>query len=170
MSRLRTHDVPDGVEPSDWRLRVTGAVDRPLDLDPDEITALPTETITEDFECLDGWTAEDCSWRGVRIGSLFGLAEPTVEEGYVLVHAMDGDYACSLSIERAVDALLAVGLDGGSLPVEHGGPARLVPTGEGADCWESVKWVSALEIRAEDPVDDDTAKTIAIGRLGDDDR
>jgi hypothetical protein len=30
--------------------------------------------------------------------------------------------------------------------------------------------VSALEIRAEDPVDDDTAKTIAIGRLGDDDR
>jgi len=79
---------------------------------------------------------------------------------------MDGDYACPLPRERAADALLAVGLDGNVLPVEHGGPARLVPTDAASDCWESVKWVTALEVTHSAPVDEDTAEQIALGRLG----
>lgn len=79
---------------------------------------------------------------------------------------MDGDYACSLPRERAADALLAVGLDGNVLPVEHGGPARVVPTDDESDCWESVKWVTALEVTHSASVDEDTAEQIALGRLG----
>lgn len=163
MTGLETHDVPDAVEPTDWELDVTGAVSRPLRLDLDELMTFPVEVFTGDFECVDGWVAADLSWRGVRVADVLDRASPTVEDGYVLVRAMDTDYACSFPKARVADALLAVGLDGDELPVEHGGPVRLVPTGSGSDCWESVKWVSELEVSASEPAADDTARERALG-------
>ncbi len=79
---------------------------------------------------------------------------------------MDGDYACAFPLDRVNDAMLAFELDGEALPREHGGPARLVPTAAGSDCWESVKWVAELEVRRSEPVAGDTAEEIALGRLG----
>ncbi|EMA27821.1 molybdopterin-dependent oxidoreductase [Haloarcula japonica] len=166
MTALQTHDVPDEIDPSEWSLRVTGAVSHPLHIEQTELSQYPAETVSEDFECVQGWVAEGLSWRGIRVDSILKQAEPTVEDGYVLVHAMDGDYACSFLRDRAADALLAVGLDGEELPVEHGGPARLVPTDAESDCWESVKWVTALELTHSAPADEDTAEEIALGRLG----
>ncbi|MFB6110252.1 MAG: molybdopterin-dependent oxidoreductase [Halodesulfurarchaeum sp.] len=84
----------------------------------------PLETVTDDFECIEGWTAEDLSWRGIRIGSILDHAESGTDADYVLVHSMGGEYACSFPIDRVVDALLAVELDEQLLPVAHGGPAR----------------------------------------------
>lgn len=166
MSDLRTHDVPDEVDPSDWTLSVTGAVAEPIRVERDGLAAFPVETVTEDFECVEGWVAAGLSWQGVRVSSVLDRANPTVDDGYVLVHAMDGDYACSFPQARAADALLAFRLDGDSLPVTHGGPARFVPTDDGADCWESVKWVTALEVRDSEPVAGDTAEEIAMDRVG----
>lgn len=165
MSGLQTHEVPEEVEQSEWALRVSGAVSRPLRFEREELTELSVETFTADFECVEGWVAESLSWRGVRVGTVLDRADPAVEDGYVLAHAMDGDYACSFPRSRVTDALLAVELDGEPLPVTHGGPARLVPTDTGSDCWESVKWVSELEIKESEPVTADTAKEIATDRL-----
>lgn len=165
MSGLESHAVPDEVEPGDWQLRVTGAVASPLRLGPAELADLPATTVAADFECREGWVAEDLSWRGIRVDRLLERADPTIEDGYVLVRAMDGDYACAFPRDRVAEAVLAVELDGEALPVEHGGPARLVPTHEGSDCWESVKWVSKLDVRAAEPTDADTAKEVAVGRL-----
>jgi DMSO/TMAO reductase YedYZ molybdopterin-dependent catalytic subunit len=166
MSDLRTHDVPDGVDPSDWSLRVTGAVAEPLRIDREDLASFPVETVTEDFSCVEGWVAAGLSWQGVRVSAVLDRAGPTVDDGYVLVHAMDGDYACSVPRDRAADALLAVELDGEPLAVTHGGPARFVPTDGGADCWESVKWVTELDVRASKPVAGDTAEEIALDRVG----
>lgn len=166
MSDLRTHDVPDEVDPSDWTLRVTGAVAEPLRVEREDLAAFPVETVTDDFECVEGWVAEDLSWQGVRVSSVLDRADPTIDDGYVLVHAMDGDYACSVPRARAADALLAFRLDGEPLPVTHGGPARFVPTDSGADCWESVKWVDGLEVSDSEPVAGDTAEEIALNRVG----
>jgi len=166
MSGLEPHAVPDDVDPDDWQLRVTGAVSSPLRLGPSELADHPAVTVAEDFECREGWVAADLSWRGIRVERLLDRAAPTVDDGHVLVRAMDGDYACAFPVGRVADAVVAVGLDGDPLPVEHGGPARLVPTDEGSDCWESVKWVSELRVTDAEPVDRDTAKEIAVGRLG----
>lgn len=165
MTELRVHDVPDEVDPSDWTLRVTGAVSEPLHVGRAELLAFPVESVTDDFECIEGWIAEDVPWRGIRVGSVLQRAAPEPGADYVLVHAMDGDYACSFPMERVVDALLAVELDDRPLPVEHGGPARLVPTTAESDCWESVKWVSTLEVRDAEPVVGDTAEELATSRL-----
>jgi len=165
MAELRTHEVPEDVDPGEWTLRVTGAVRSSGRFDHEELSALPMETVREDFECEEGWVAEDLSWSGVRVGTVLERADPTVDDGYVLVHAMDGDYACAVPRERAASAVLALELDGDALPVEHGGPARFVPTGAGSDCWESVKWVDELEVTDSEPVAGDTAKEIALGRI-----
>lgn len=165
MSQLRTHDVPDEIDPSDWTLRVTGAIANPLRIERRELLEFPIETVIDDFECIEGWIAEDLLWRGVRVRSILNRAEPQTDADYILVHAMDGEYACSFPIDRVADAFLAVELDGQPLPLEHGGPARLVPTTTDSDCWQSVKWVKTLEVRDSEPVAGDTAKKIATSRL-----
>lgn len=165
MDTLESHPVPDSVDPQDWTLRVTGAVTRPLHLAKDELVAFPDEEFTDDFTCVEGWRAQDLSWRGIRVEALLSQASPTADDAYVLVHAMDDEYVGSFPIERAQDALLAFELDGQPLPVEHGGPARLVPTDPDAGCWESIKWVSKIEVVEKEPVDRDTAKEIALDRI-----
>ena len=162
MTDLPEHDVPDEVDRDGWTLAVRGLVREPRAFDAEDLGSLPTETFAEDFDCEAGWTAEGLSWRGVRVGDLLEPVEPAPESQYALVHAMDGEYACSFPLERLADAVLALELDGEPLPTVHGGPARLVPTGDG-DCWESVKWVDVIELTAERP--DDTAREIALGRV-----
>jgi DMSO/TMAO reductase YedYZ molybdopterin-dependent catalytic subunit len=165
MSQLRTHEVPAEIDPSDWTLQVTGAVSNPLRIDQEELLEFPVETVVDDFECIEGWVAEDLSWQGIRLSSVLNRADPESEADYVLVHAMDDEYACSFSIDRVADALLAVEIDDQPLPVKHGGPARLVPTTTDSDCWESVKWVTTIDVRDSKPVTGDTAEKIAISRL-----
>ena len=162
MDELPSHDVPDAVSTDDWALSVRGRVRRPRTFDADELAALPEDSFTGDFACAAGWVAEGLSWRGVRVGDLLERVDPAPESRFVLVHAMDGEYACAFELDRLADAVLALELDGEPLPTAHGGPARLVQPDDG-DCWESVKWVDATELTADPP--EDTAKEIALGRV-----
>lgn len=167
MAGLDSHPVPEGVNPDEWCLRVTGAVAESLQLTEAELRTLPETGVTNDFACVEGWRAADLSWRGVRLGAVLAQARPTADAAYVLINAMDGDYACSFSLGRPRDALLAVELDGEPLSVAHGGPARL-PTSGDADCWDNVKWVSEIEVTATEPAGRGTAKEFALGRVSTD--
>jgi DMSO/TMAO reductase YedYZ molybdopterin-dependent catalytic subunit len=162
---LESHDVPAAVDPANWELRVTGAVADPLRIDRSGLSTFPAETFTQDFECVEGWTAAGLTWRGFRVGHLLERAKPTVQSGHALVRAMDGEYACAFPIERLASAVLATELDGEPLGVDHGGPARLIPTESESDCWESVKWVAEIEILESEPTDADTAEALALSRI-----
>lgn len=164
MTELETHDVPDSVRADDWTLQITGAVEHPREYTRADVRALPLETFTQDFECVEGWVATALDWKGVRVGDILDQTDPTAK-GYGLVRSMDGGYACSFRLDRLRNAVLAVEVDGEPLPIEHGGPARLVPTDEGRDCWESVKWVTEIQISETEPVDEDTAGEIALSRI-----
>lgn len=165
MNDLERHRIPPDVDTTDWNLRVTGTVERPRRFTESDLTSLPLETFTDDFECVEGWVADGLSWWGVRVETILDRANPTAESEYALVHAMDGDYACSFRLGRLSDSILAVELDGDPLSVEHGGPARLIPTDGESDCWESIKWVSAIEVTESQPTEGDTAKETALSRL-----
>lgn len=167
MGDLRTHDVPAEIDPEEWTLRVSGTVDRSLRLTPDDLASFPLETAAEDFECVEGWVAEGLSWRGVRLETILERAGPTEDSEHGLVRAMDGDYACSFPLDRLSSAILALELDGEALPVEHGGPARLVPVDADRDCWESIKWVSEIRIGGTPFSQADTAKGLALSRIED---
>lgn len=165
MTDLRRHEVPDGVETAGWTLGVTGTVEGPLELTRSDLDSFPAETFRGDFVCEEGWVAEDLAWRGVRVGRLLERACPTDASEYGLVRSMDGDYACSFPLERLAESVLAVELDDEPLDVEHGGPARLVPTDGERDCWESVKWVSEIELLERAPTEADTARELALSRI-----
>lgn len=158
-------EIPETVDTNGWTLCVRGAVERTLNLTRSDLESFPLETFTGDFACAEGWVKADLSWRGVRVGTILDRAGPTVSGEYALVHAMDGDYACSFPVGPLADSILALELDGDTLTPEQGGPARLVPTGTDRDCWESVKWVSEIEVVELPPTASNTAKERALSRI-----
>jgi DMSO/TMAO reductase YedYZ molybdopterin-dependent catalytic subunit len=69
---------------------------------------------------------------------------PVLREDETVPGGETAPYARALPLEKALDpdTLLAWGMNGGTLPVEHGGPVRLIVPG-----WygmASVKWVSRI--------------------------
>ena len=69
---------------------------------------------------------------------------------YVLVQAYDEGWATNMPLDAflAEDALFADKHDGEPLPLEHGGPLRLIVPRLYA--WKSAKWVRGVEFLAQD--------------------
>ena len=164
MNNLPRHDPP-GVSTDDWTLSVTGNVTRTLSLSPSDLRSFPLETYTGDFACEEGWVATDLTWRGVPIETILSRANPLEGSDFGLVRAMDGGYACAYPLRHLEESILATELDGSRLTPAHGGPARVVPKYGERDCWESVKWVTGIEVVEEYPRNEDTAKELALARI-----
>ncbi len=128
-----------------WRLAIDGAVERPLSLEWQELLALPQVEEESDFHCVTGWSRMDLRFGGVRLETVLALAGPLPEATHLLLHARDG-YTTSLPLEDALapDVLLAHRVDGAPLPVEHGGPCRVVTPRLYA--WKGAKWIARLEV------------------------
>lgn len=162
---LPTHTVPSGLDPTDWSVAMTGAVRQSTEFSIPELRDFEWRTCRGDFSCIEGWTVPDIDWRGIPIGTLLDEVRPTSEASYGLVGGIDEGYACGFTLSRLRSGLLALEVDGGRLPVDYGGPARLVLPNDESECYERVKWVTWIEIRAQLPEELDTAKGIALSRI-----
>lgn len=136
-------------DPKDWELRVDGEADTPLRLSYDELLALPNAHVDSDFHCVTGWTTYDNAWEGVTIRELAHRAgiRPaaknatfTCGDGYTTSHP--------LSVLYDADVLMAYRWDGNPLPVEHGGPLRLLVPKRYA--YKSAKWVRQITFTKEE--------------------
>jgi DMSO/TMAO reductase YedYZ molybdopterin-dependent catalytic subunit len=130
-----------------WTFEIRGAVAEPVSWTWDELLALPSETPTVDIHCVTKWSKLDTTWRGVAIDRLLERVETTA--GYVSAFC-DGGYTTNLPLEDVTGgrAWVAYEYQGGPLPAEHGGPARLlVPH---LYFWKSAKWVRGLELLEHD--------------------
>lgn len=143
-----------GVQPalgdSHWRLSVDGEVEAPINVDWQGFVDLaPQRTQTSDFHCVTNWSRLDLGWSGIPFSVLANLVRPTAAARFVIAHGGDG-YSTNLAIEDAMadDVLLAYKLAGQPLPLEHGGPLRLLVPQRYA--WKSAKFLRRLEFRAED--------------------
>jgi DMSO/TMAO reductase YedYZ molybdopterin-dependent catalytic subunit len=135
----------ESVEPVDgaaWRLRVHGAVARPVTLGLAELTALGEEDESAAvLDCTGGWALRT-TWRGVRLGRVLDTAGVDAAR-QVTVRSITGWYA-RMPVSEARDALLAVSVAGQPLPHGNGAPCRLVaPDRRGLE-W--VKWVTEVEV------------------------
>jgi hypothetical protein len=134
----------EGTQPlsrGDWRLRVHGAVDRPLQLSLDELAALGETAREEVLDCTSGWALRT-TWGGVPLASVLDAAGAAAE-GTVTVRAVTGWYA-ALPMAEARGALLATAVADRPLPHGNGAPCRLVaPNRRGLE-W--VKWVTEVEV------------------------
>lgn len=138
------------VVPKDkWALEITGAVEHPQTLDWAQLMALPQTKDTSDFHCVTTWSKLDMTFTGVRLADVLALAMPSDEAAHVLFHAYDG-YTTNIPLEEALkpDVLLAHTYEGHDLPIEHGGPVRVITPQLYA--WKGAKWVRKIEVLAHD--------------------
>jgi len=142
-----TGDLPDRSR-ADYRLRVRGLVDTPLDLRFAELASMPVTRVTRDFQCVTGWRVPDVQWAGVRLRDLLDRAGVQSDAGAVRFVSFDGAYSESLTLEQARrdDVLVAYELEGEPLSSEHGGPARLYVAPMYG--YKSCKWLGAIELTA----------------------
>ncbi len=141
---LRIGDIPS-FDPKTWDLRVTGAVRNPMRFTWDEFSQLPKVVDVSDFHCVTTWSRLDNRWEGVRFVDLMRLVEPLPKAVSAMFYCGDG-YTTSLRIADLENehVLLATGLDGGPLSLEHGGPMRLVVPHLYA--YKCAKWVRQIDL------------------------
>ncbi|HEX2050912.1 MAG TPA: molybdopterin-dependent oxidoreductase, partial [Actinomycetota bacterium] len=142
------------VEAADWRLRVYGAVDRPLEPSFDELQR--DFEVVEDFSvltCISNEVGGDLvghsAWRGVRVADVLARAGVRSDAVDVVFRSVDG-YSDSIPIEvaRNPSVLLAFGQNGRALTQEHGFPCRVrIPPIYGM---KNVKWLQSIEVVASD--------------------
>ncbi len=116
---------------ADWRLKVSGLVERPSSFSLSELRQLPSRTQITRHDCVEGWSAI-AKWKGVKLGELLDRVRPLPSARYVVFYSADPDgdgqyYYESIDMEDAFhpQTLLAYELNDRTLPVEHGAPIRL---------------------------------------------
>ena len=144
--------------PSEWRLSIGGMVDNPIELTFEEL--LDREIVERDITlvCVSnevgGRYAGTARWLGVPLASL--LEEAGVQPGadQLVSRSVDGWTAGSpvQAVMDGRDAMVAIGMNGEPLPVEHGFPARLVVPGLYGFV-SATKWVTQLELTTFDAYD-----------------
>ena len=115
---------------ADWRLAVTGLVERPLSLSLADLKALPQRTQITRHDCVEGWSAIG-QWTGPQLKQILAMARLRPEARYVVFHCADryGADAYYESVDL-VDAfhpqtIVAHALNGEPLPVKNGAPLRM---------------------------------------------
>jgi DMSO/TMAO reductase YedYZ molybdopterin-dependent catalytic subunit len=137
------------VAKANWELIIDGACQHPLKLNWRDFMALEQVADTSDFHCVTTWSKLDVAWVGVRVADLLALAEPHEDARHVLCHAYD-HYTTNLSLAECLksDVLLVHSAQGEPLPIEHGGPVRMITPQLYA--WKGAKWIRRIELLSEE--------------------
>lgn len=137
------------VDPARWRLRVGGLVDAPFELTYEELLALPLVEQHATLACISNPVGGDlistATWTGVRLADLLERARPS-EGALEVVFRAIGGYSDSLPLADALRpvTLIAVGMNGQTLPRAHGYPARLLAPGYYG--MKQPKWLESIEV------------------------
>ncbi|MFF4890002.1 molybdopterin-dependent oxidoreductase [Micromonospora chersina] len=149
--RIDTALVVPQVDPATWRLRIHGRVRNPIELSFDDLLARPMVERYVTLACVSNEVGGDlignARWLGVPIRELLDEAQPEEGADQVVGRSVDG-WTCGTPTEvlrDGRDALLAVGMNGEPLPVEHGFPVRMVVPGLYGYV-SACKWVTELEL------------------------
>jgi DMSO/TMAO reductase YedYZ molybdopterin-dependent catalytic subunit len=135
------------VDTGDWRLRLDGMVHEPREWSWEGFNALPQEDVPCDIHCVTKWSKLGTTFRGVSVDTLLDGVELHGEYSMVMSY---GGYTTNLALADLTGgkAWVVTEHEGGALPREHGGPARLlVPH---LYFWKSAKWVAGLRIMDHD--------------------
>lgn len=144
---LRVPQVARG----DWRLRVHGMVEREATYSFTDLERFEPVEATVTLACVSNPVGGDlistATWTGYRLRDLLRDSGVHPDADMVLSTSADG-FTAGTPVEALTDgrdAMLAIGMNGVPLPVEHGYPARLVVPGLYGFV-SATKWVTDLEL------------------------
>jgi DMSO/TMAO reductase YedYZ molybdopterin-dependent catalytic subunit len=138
-----TAEATPKLDTASWSFTIEGLVDQTVTWTWNEIHALPPSSYTGDIHCVTTWSKLGMTFTGVSVDTLLEIAEPSPAATHVLAFSHTG-YTTNLPLADVTGgkAWVAWEVDGRPLPVDHGGPARLlVPH---LYFWKSAKWVAGL--------------------------
>jgi DMSO/TMAO reductase YedYZ molybdopterin-dependent catalytic subunit len=127
-----------------WTLRLTGANE--VALSRTDLLALPQTTVRLPIACVEGWSVQ-AEWTGVRVRDLMALVGGSSSTVRVTSLEPQGVYRVTelgREFVAAPTTLVALGLNGETLSLDHGYPARLIaPNRPGV---LQTKWLSSIEV------------------------
>ena len=132
-----------------WTFSIDGLVENPQTWSWADLHHMPPSTYEGDIHCVTTWSKFDMTFNGVSVDTLLDLAGLRAEAAFVMARSHTG-YTTNLPLADVTGgkAWVAWTVDGKPLPVEHGGPARLlVPH---LYFWKSAKWIRGLVMQADD--------------------
>jgi DMSO/TMAO reductase YedYZ molybdopterin-dependent catalytic subunit len=139
------------VDIQQWTLSVQGMVDRPYSIDYFDLLEMDMIESDVTLSCVSNEVGGDlvgnARWLGVPLAEILDRAgvQPGGEQ---LVGRSVDDFTVGFPVEAVYDgrqALVAVGMNGEPLPIEHGFPARLVVAGLYGYV-SATKWLSSIEL------------------------
>jgi DMSO/TMAO reductase YedYZ molybdopterin-dependent catalytic subunit len=140
---IMTYGQTPHIDRDSWQLKVWGLATGTT-FAWEDLMSLPQYDFTADFHCVTRWSKLDVQWRGVKVSDLMQGLEIDPAAKFVMQHCYGG-YTTNLPLEDFLKSenFFAHTLSGEPLPIEHGGPLRLVVPHLYA--WKSAKWINGLE-------------------------
>jgi DMSO/TMAO reductase YedYZ molybdopterin-dependent catalytic subunit len=170
---VRGHFPIPKIDKSKWRLRIEGEVEKPFEINFDELANLESKKIPAMLECAGNsrsflepkvkgvqWRiggVGNAEWTGVPLSILLDRAGIKSNAREIILEGADRgkledpkaphgemNFARSIPIEKARDVLLAYKMNDEELPVEHGFPVRAIVPGWYAVA--SIKWLQRIVV------------------------
>lgn len=149
--RIDTALIVPEIDPSQWKLRVHGMVEEEFTISFEELLAADLVetylTLTCVSNVVGGNLIGNAKWLGYPLREVLARAKPKAGADMVLSTSSDGFSASTPLpvLQDSRNALLAVGMNGEPLPLEHGFPVRMVVPGLYGYV-SATKWVVDLEV------------------------
>ena len=140
---------------SKWKVDIEGMVDNPLTFSYNDLLSRPQVERIVTLCCVSnevgGEYISNATFQGIMLADL--LNEAGVQNGaeQVFSTSLDG-WTCGFPVAAALDgrdAMVAVGMNGEPLPLEHGFPARLVVPGLYGYV-SATKWLKSIKLTTWD--------------------
>ena len=144
-----TAELTPRVDLDSWSLTVNGRVAEPKVWSWTQLRALPPSTYSGDIHCVTTWSKLDTSFAGVSVDALLEAAGPLPDATFAVATSTTG-YTTNLPLADITGgtAWIVWEHEGRPLPVEHGGPVRmLVPH---LYFWKSAKWIESITLLDHD--------------------
>jgi len=141
-----------------WHLRIHGMVSTPFAVTFEDLAAMELIEQYATIQCVSndvgGNLVSTAAWRGVRLRDLLARAGVVGDADQVVGRSVEG-FTVGFPASAALDdrgAMVAIGMNGVPLPIEHGFPARLIVPGLYGYV-SATKWLSDIELTRFDRYD-----------------
>lgn len=146
--RIDINTRPPVIDGTEWQLEVDGLFQNARNLTIDDLMSYPSLTQPITLSCISNRVAGDLIgtsyWTGVRLRDVLEDLQLTPEAGALVLEAEDGFYETVIAEDMFDErTLLVYGMNGETLPVEHGFPLRIyIPNRYGM---KQPKWIVRME-------------------------
>jgi DMSO/TMAO reductase YedYZ molybdopterin-dependent catalytic subunit len=137
-------DLAPKLDAAAYKLELSGLIGQKTPWTVEKLRTLPQVTQTTRHVCVEGWS-QIGKWNGPTLRSFLEAVDADLHAKYVAFECADGYYE-SIDMPSALhpQTLLALGLNGQTLPQRHGFPFKIkIPTKLG---FKNPKFVTAIYV------------------------